>query len=314
MAYTPISVTQQHDGERLDRVLSVMLGDLSQRQTRRLWERYHVLVDGRPRAKGHRVRTGERVVLRPLQEAHPCAADLDPFLSWPGLRVVRLTERFAALYKPPGLHTEHIAGRDGPSLEMFLDLLLPPGQAKLLNRLDQLTSGLVLAGLDHDAGHSYRHMEDSGQVDKWYLVLAYGNIHSAKLLKNAIDHAKRRTVQVLDQPAGSALRYTALAPLRPGPVPGTTLALAVIKKGVRHQIRAHLSHAGHPIVGDPVYGYDASDSATSLRLHCLRMCMPGFQAACLPVWPEVKSLCDEDAFFNSPEVNNAFTLFGNLLK
>jgi hypothetical protein len=64
-------------------------------------------------------------------------------------------------------------------------------------------------------------------------------------------------------------------------VPRLSLVLCRIRLGARHQIRAHLAAAGHPLFGDGLYGDRA---APCPLLHHIRLDMPDFSASCPPPW------------------------------
>lgn len=253
--------------ERLDKVLAVHLG-LGIRRCRALVEAGLVLVDGRTLAKGGLVRPGQVVSVAEPAEAETgvaCAA---------GVEVVFSAKGFAAISKPGGVHT--VAGRGGNSLEGCLPGLGLAGW-RLLNRLDLLTGGLVLAAAGEREAALYKGWQDAGQVRKWYLALAHGGVGELELAGLILDD-KRRVVRVTGQ-EDDALRRTMVRPVRSvGP---DTLVLAHILKGRRHQIRAHLAHAGHPLVGDPVYG---AGEPGGLFLHHWRLDMPGFTAELPPKW------------------------------
>ena len=61
-----------------------------------------------------------------------------------------------------------------------------------------------------------------------------------------------------------------------------TLLQITIQRGARHQIRAHLAAAGHPIVGDHLYG---RHPGRVMYLHHAAISLPGFEAQCPPPWP-----------------------------
>jgi 23S rRNA pseudouridine1911/1915/1917 synthase len=253
--------------ERLDRVLARNLG-LGLRRCRALIDGGHVLVDDRPLPKGGLVRPGQQVrVSEPGEHSEPVA----------GVEVVARDGGFAALFKPGGVHS--VAGKGAPNLEGCLPGLGLQGWA-LLNRLDFLTSGLVLAGAGAGEAALYKGWQDGAQVFKWYLALAHGAVDALELGGIILDD-KRRVVRVTDE-EDVPLRRTLVAGLRR--VGEDTLVLVRILKGRRHQIRAHLAHAGHPLVGDPVYGAGESGG---LFLHHWRVDMPGFSASRLPAWPFV---------------------------
>lgn len=252
--------------QRLDQVLAQGLG-LSLRRCRILVADGLVLVDGRPMAKGALVRPGQLVQVQIS----------DPTPSCPEVRVVACAGNFVALSKPAGLHS--VTGRGSESLEGCLPGLGYAGW-RLLNRLDFPTSGLVLATVSASDEAAYKEWQNRGEVDKWYLALVCGSVDAATL-RGRIQDDRRRVVRVTadeDEP----LRWTWVWPVHP--VGKNTLVLARIRKGRRHQIRAHLAAAGHPLVGDPVYG---AGDREGLFLHHWRVELPGFSARLLPGWPWV---------------------------
>lgn len=269
--------------ERLDRVLSVRLG-LGLRRCRALIEAGLVLVDGRPLPKGGMVRPGQRVDVA------------DPAVPVPdgeavGVAVVAREGGFAALLKPGGVHS--VTGRGARSVEACLPGLGLAGW-RLLNRLDFLTGGLVLAAAGEREAELYKGWQDAGLVRKWYLALAHGVVGNLEL-GGAIRDDRRRVVRVTDE-RDEPLRRTLVRAVRP--VGQDTLVLARILKGRRHQIRAHLAHAGHALVGDPVYG---EGEAGGLYLHHWRVDMPGFSAASLPGWECVDADRAEGVRLSFPE-------------
>ncbi len=291
------TVPEAMEGQRLDSALELLVPDHGLRARKRLLETHRVLVDGRPRPKGYRVQAGQVLSLEPLDPHAATSAPLDP-ADWPGLRVVgQATGRMAALCKPAGLDTEALAGSPGPSLEAFLPGFFPGRFAVLVNRLDRPVSGVVLAALSPQGVDDYRALEDARAVAKVYLALVHGHCNDMKgselVLDRALDVSRRKAVRVLDEPDPTGLRHTRVRFL--GPPPGrdgsraeampedAVLARVVIHKGARHQIRAHLAHAGHPIVGDPLYGLGEPGP---VYLHHALAALPGFQAHADPLWPQ----------------------------
>lgn len=274
-------VPEAMNGQRLDHALELLAPDLGLRARKRLWETHEVLVDGRPRPKGYLISTGQTVELRALPGA---GAGPGRVSDWPGLRVVgQKTGVIAALFKPAGLPTEAIAGRSGPSLEAFLPEFWPGLDVLLVNRLDTAASGLVLAALAPEVASDYRGFENQGLVRKEYLLLVYGRLERPDVLRGRIDAANRARVRVLDEPDPDELRRTEVVPLHYLEALNATLVRAVIFKGARHQIRAHLAHAGHPVVGDQAYGQGGPGG---LYLHHAAVRMPEYFFQAPPAWPE----------------------------
>ncbi len=265
------TVTRELTGDRLDHVLKLACPGKSLRQVRRLWDQGRVLVNDLPCPKGHRVQAGDRISVKALEGLRE-SSDLQ-------VEVVAEQGPWAALNKPSRVHTEGREGSSGPSLEDSLGALFPGRSAQLLNRLDYLTTGLVLVAFDRGAANRYHHFQDSGQVKKTYLARVHGLVHQTGTIRFKIRSAKRKKVQILKEETGDRLRWTEVFPLNVDNPSVQSLVRVRILKGIRHQIRAHLAAVGHPIVGDPVYG---QDRVQLLHLHHHEVVFPGFRALVPP--------------------------------
>ncbi len=265
-------------GRRLDRVLGLAFPGLGARRLRRVFLENEVLVDGVARPPAFKVRAGAVVGWRPLDGA-TVRADAGLL---PGVRVVSEGPDYGAVFKPGGLSTASVGPGGGACLEDRLPELFPGRRAIMLGRLDRLTSGIVAVAFDERAVERFREAEDRGLVEKTYLAVVHGLISGPLAVENALDTARRKKTRVLDRPA-EALRHTRIAPLGCDAGTGLTLVRAVIMKGARHQIRAHLASLGHPILGDTLYGR-AQKEEGPLFLHHIRIMFPGFAAVSSPDW------------------------------
>ena len=228
------------------------------------------------------------------------------------VHVVRQNADFVALFKPAGLHSAELKNRGGDSLEELLAetweerFSAPP---ILLNRLDLLTSGIVLAAFSEDMARQYQDWEHARQIRKTYYALVHGAATGELRLTRRLDMDSRIKTRVLDQDDPDNARHTLARPLAvfsgpeaeslaarlgleldqglsldraPSPE-AVTLLKITIQRGARHQIRAHLAAAGHPIVGDHLYG---RHPGRVMYLHHAAISLPDFEAQCPPPWPE----------------------------
>ncbi len=302
-------VPEEAQGWRLDKALGLLLSaptpeqqaerpdlfalaDLGLRARRRLCDRSLVLVNGKPGIPGLRLRAGQEIRILPDPEAQ--AQDSMPE---DAPCVVLRDEGLAAVYKPAGLHTSALAGSLATNLEAMLTTLLPGEQAlRLLNRLDAPTSGLVLAACDEEAERRWHRAERIGHADKLYLAVIEGQPLYEFTVRRRLDTDTRTKTRVRSSDDPDAVRHTdvtLLAPLTAAELPGLVdaedpaaplmLVGCRIRKGARHQIRAHLAAAGHPLAGDALYGAELH-CPSGFLLHHGRVSLPGFSAARLPTW------------------------------
>lgn len=266
--------TDADEGLRLDKFLLDLLPTSGLRERRRLIENGLVTVNGRACRSGLKMFSGARVALFATQERE-CADEVLSCLS-----VIKQTADFAAVFKPENMHSAAIAGGLEPSVEECLPNLFPGKGAILVNRLDKLTSGILLVAFGVDQENTFRVYEDQGQIEKYYVARVHGKPEGDFIVKNRLDTADRLRTKVLDE-HGEAVRWSRVEVIE-GYENETSLLRVQIAKGARHQIRAHLDHAGFPIVGDQLYG--SGEEHGRMYLHHVRVIFPGFEAECAAEW------------------------------
>jgi tRNA pseudouridine65 synthase len=178
------------------------------------------------------------------------------------LNVVHLDAHLVAIDKPPGLlvhRTGLDAGETRFAVQLLRDQLGRPVWP--VHRLDKGTSGLLLFALDTDTARHLGQAFEHGQgLHKTYRAMVRGWPADAgevdHPLRRMSDDARDSRVQL--QPA--LTRYRTLRrltlPVPQGSYPGTRVAEVALQPltGRRHQLRRHLKHLAHPIIGDATHG------------------------------------------------------------
>lgn len=181
------------------------------------------------------------------------------------LEILYRDEHLVAIHKPSGLLV-HRSEIDRHETRFAVQLLRDQIGRRVwaAHRLDKGTSGVLLFALDPGTAGWLGRQFEAGEVAKTYLAVVRGHPPDA----GTIDHLLRRqqddyefagdAASVAAQPALTHYRRLAVAelPHRVDRYPTSRYALLEIepKTGRRHQIRRHLKHIAHPIIGDATYG------------------------------------------------------------
>ena len=254
---------------RLDKVLLARLGA---RTTRALlsdaFSAGRILQDGRRARKADAPRAGARVEARDIAEVADRAVAPEPEAP---LTVVYEDARLVAVDKPAGQACQPAALGETGTLAAALLARYPelagvgddPRMPGLLHRLDQGTSGLVLAARDAAAFRAVRAQFSAHTARKIYLARVEGRVEKPGGVSGYLAHAssfrgRMRPVEASGggdgNPALFAETFYRPCTEEKGNFPGTTLLEVTIRTGVTHQIRCQLAAAGFPIVGDVLYG------------------------------------------------------------
>lgn len=144
----------------------------------------------------------------------------------------------------------------------------------LCNRIDRNTGGMVLAAKDAEALRDMNRFIREDKISKFYLCVVHGHMERREatlrgyLRKNSADNL----VQVQDAPFPHAKEIlTRYRVLDERVVSGETQSLLEVEllTGRTHQIRAHLAHIGHPLLGDGKYGINREDRHVGYKYQAL---------------------------------------------
>ena len=211
----------------------------------------------RPRAGGERdprkrdrLRGGEQVDIRvPSAPATTALAENIP------LTVVYEDADLLVINKPPGLVVHPGAGnREGTLLNALLHHLPPLAalpRAGIVHRLDKDTSGLLVVAKTEPARQHLIAQLAARTVEREYVALIEGVLIAGGTVEAPIGrHRHDRTRMAVSSRGKQAVsHYRVLKKYRMH-----TLAQVKLESGRTHQIRVHMAHLSHPVVGDPVYG------------------------------------------------------------
>ncbi len=283
----PLLVPEEAAGERLDVWLARHF-DVGRRHVQRALAEGRVRVEGRRAAKGQRLRGGERIQWRgpvPLRDFEPAE---DEALAQ-RLRVLHRDRWLLAVDKPAGVPCHPLRPEERGTVLGAMRRLDPAAAAAgpvrreggLLHRLDTDTSGVLLFARSPEAFEALAPLVRRGASSKLYRALCHGHPAAPETFRGPLAaHPSEQGTVVVCAPYGPAERWrgrpvaaeTELLRARPaGPLSEVLLR---IRRAWRHQIRAHLAAAGHPIVGDTRYGAPPWPGVTRHLLHAWRLELP----------------------------------------
>jgi 23S rRNA pseudouridine1911/1915/1917 synthase len=262
--------------ERLDRVLARLQADLSRSRLQALIRDGQVAVDDTPVLDPNRkVAGGVRITLTvpPPVPAEPAGEAID-------LTVVYEDDDVIVIDKPPGLVVHPAAGHDSGTLVNALiahcgESLSGIGGVKrpgIVHRLDKDTSGLLVVAkndLAHQAlAAQFADHGRTGPLERAYLAILWGvperrrGTVEAALARST--HNREKIVVVGEDRGRYAITHYEVLEGLPPANPIASLVRCELETGRTHQIRVHMAHLGHPLLGDATYGSGFKTKANRL--------------------------------------------------
>jgi 23S rRNA pseudouridine1911/1915/1917 synthase len=278
------TIPEKLAGARLDQALAQLFPQYSRSRIQQWIRSGHAVLDGRRSRQRQLVAGGERVEIQVHLEAD------DRWTAQAiGLDIVEEDENLMVVNKAPGLVVHPGAGNpDGTLVNALLhyhpDLAKVP-RAGIVHRLDKDTSGLMLVAKNLPAHKRLAELIAERAVRREYEAIVLGRMISGGTLRGPIGrHPQRRTrMAVVEGGREATTHVRVIRRYR-----GLTHLAARLETGRTHQIRVHLAHAGHPLVGDRSYGgYGRSPAGADPRvaqavktfprqaLHAARLTLPG---------------------------------------
>lgn len=286
-------VLPEEEGERIDRVLAARDPERSRSTIKRWIDEGRVTLDGviaRPKDKP---RAGQRIEVRP---APPQTTDALP-QDLP-LEVLYEDAQVIVVNKAPGMVVHPGAGHpDGTLVNALLHHFgaLPgddPERPGIVHRLDARTSGVMVVARSDVAKARLQAQFAAHDLERAYLAIALGEV-AAQTFSTLHGRHPRDRKRFSGQVKRGKRAVTHVAPVEP--LHGATLVRCTLETGRTHQIRVHLSEAGHPLLGDPTYGRRPKDA----RLRAAHEAL-GRQALHAAVLGFVHPTTEETLRFESP--------------
>ena len=246
-----VIVPEQHHGKRLDLVLALLCPRHSRSRLQAWIRSGFVTVDGAGLKQKDTVRSGQSIRV--------CATLEDQNENWAGqdipIDIIYEDEDILAVNKQPGITVHPGAGNPDRTLVNAL-LYYAPQLAKvpragIVQRLDKDTSGIMVVAKTPESHTRLVRDLQRRNITRSYRAIVHGTLISGGTVDAPIGrHPSLRTrMAVTDKGKPAITHYRIVKKF-----PACTDTRVKLETGRTHQIRVHMAHLGHPIIGDPVYG------------------------------------------------------------
>ena len=203
------------------------------------------------------------------------------------ISVIYEDDNIALVNKPFGVLSQKAKADDISLNEWLIDYLLKKGditkeslssyRPSICNRLDRNTSGLVICAKSLTGARTMNDLISRRKIDKYYRTIVFGHLSKPLSLKGYLSKDEKKNkvdIKVNDPGEGYSYIETEYEPIDYIKDKDLTILEVKLVTGKPHQIRAHLSSIGHPIIGDVKYGGKKLGGLDHQLLHSYRVRFP----------------------------------------
>lgn len=240
--------------------------EISRRFLSRLFREKHIKINGKDSKKNLELKKGDRIEIfieDEVSEVEPEDMDLD---------IVYEDEDLIAINKPTFMVVHqtknHFVGTLSNGIQNYFNKIGLKRKIRLVNRLDRDTSGLLLVAKNSFAHQQLSLMNEREEIIKEYLAVVNGIVKDDDgVIDLPIDRPSARDIrrEILKEGKEALTHYKVLERME-----NSTILILRIITGRTHQIRVHLNHIGHPIIGDSLY-FKESELINRQALHSYHM-------------------------------------------
>ncbi len=251
-------------GRRLDRIVADLTG-CGRRRARKLIEEGCVQVDDHWATASSLPAVGSQISVEQRGEE---LAPSEPS----GIRLVWSNDEVLVMNKPAGVHSHR--GLHSPCAADYTAAAFPETvglgasdkEGGIVHRLDCFTSGLLIAARNESAYRQLRQRFASNLVTRRYLALVMGQLEHVQIVEQALVRTARKVRAAREEETGLPARSEVRALEN-----GRDWALLLVESatGAPHQVRAHLSSLGLPLLGDTEYGGQPARFRKGQLLHAV---------------------------------------------
>ncbi|HXF78137.1 MAG TPA: RluA family pseudouridine synthase [Usitatibacter sp.] len=250
-AVRQVQVTEDEAGQRIDNYLIARLKGVPKSHIYRILRGGEVRINSRRVEASRKVVAGDRIRIPPVRVAERGDAEPAPHYALP---VLYEDEFLLAIDKPSGIAVHGGSGVAHGVIESLRAMRRDARFLELVHRLDRDTSGVLLVAKKRSALTALHETLRSRDMDKRYLVAVKGRFRNelqrvrAALSEHRTPKGEKRvSVSERGQEAETVFRRLSRGA-------EASLLEAELLTGRTHQIRVHLAHLGHPVLGDEKYG------------------------------------------------------------
>lgn len=287
-------IEKKDENQRLDKYLKKYLKEAPGSFIYKMLRKKNIVLNGKKADGTEKLNAGDEIRLFFAEETLQKFTGTTESMEFPvkPLDILYEDEDLLVLNKPAGELSQKAEKTDVSMNEYALGYLMQSGavteeslkvfKPSVCNRLDRNTSGILIVAKTYQAAREFGDALQKRTIRKYYRCIVKGEVKDAETIDGwLLKNEKTNQVQIFAKKTeGASEIHTAYRPL--GIRNGLTLLEVHLITGRTHQIRAHLSSIGHPIIGDPKYGDPQLSKKYHVKyqlLHACRLELDGFTGA-----------------------------------